>query len=71
MIVKQGVDLDDLVAHDVRIDARGRGRRGVAEQISGVNRIDIINQKAIVSGQNNHKELLLLNVDGFVKSILI
>ena len=64
------IDLDNFIIHNVSKDALSGGRGGVAEQIGSVNRIDIINQKALVSGQNNHKELLLLDVDGFMKSIL-
>lgn len=51
-------NLKDMISR--AIETERRGRIGIY----------YINKKALVSGQNNHKELLLLDVDGFISSIL-
>lgn len=42
MCVQHVVDLNDLVAHDVRVDALGRGGGGMAEELRGVLLVDVV-----------------------------
>jgi len=65
----KSINATRLITAHSRGDLQKLIKTAVRKEQAGEVGVYYVNKKALVSGQNNHKELLLLDVDGFIHSI--